>query len=415
MKTSSPWWPLLIATVWLPQHTRGADATPWSLDPAQLRIPDTPLHGRLPGWPDLTANPPVATLAGQTLTITGSDTARPTYSFQITDRRLEVGPGLEGVTIRTAPGTPPGPAIATPDPSSGIQITWGGFHSPRFGRDQFRGGFAMLLEFGTMKDGTLPAGIHLCLPDEGKTFLAGRFTLSGLQLAAIKGPLQIPPAINEAYLHLGSVGPAQKDPLWTGGVDVEIAPSGEVKYTTFLSGGPPGIGTTVKINHQKQGDYLLRGGQPGWHLIFIGAAKRDTTPPPSSPTPPPGFPSMPGLHMPKIVPQPRLYAVQWVEMKDPRTVVERPLVCDPAHLGTLRVQAPGARDGTIITFLPLLPDGTTPNPDAHGISPYLRLRIQNGTAPAYQLPAGSYEFLCLGVRQTVTIETGRSHLLKWSF
>lgn len=402
---------LLILSAVCRQQAPAADPVPWSLDPAQLSISDAPLRGRLPSWRDLTANPPVATLSGQTLTITGSDTTADTYTFLIADRRLEVGPGLEGLTLRIEPSKPTRSDIPTSDESS-VQISWGGFHSFRYGRDNFRDSFAMVLEFGTMKGGTLPAGIHLCLPDEGKSFLAGRFEITGLKLAAIEGTLDIPPAINEKFLFIGSIGPAEKEPLWTGGADIEISPAGQVRYATVQAGGPPGIITIVKINNERKGAYQLCGGQPGWHLILMGGGEREAAPPPLPPSKP-GFPPMPAFHMPQVIPEPRLYAAHWVEMKDSKTIIDRPLQCAPARLGTLKVQAPGAREGTIISFLPLLPDGTIPVPDAHCVSPYLRMRVKNGTTPNYQLPEGSYEFLCLGDRQMVKIEAGKTKTLKF--
>jgi len=38
-------------------------------------------------------------------------------------------------------------------------------------------GYAMRLEFGKESDGKVPGKIYLCLPDEGKSFVAGTFQL----------------------------------------------------------------------------------------------------------------------------------------------------------------------------------------------------------------------------------------------
>jgi hypothetical protein len=38
-------------------------------------------------------------------------------------------------------------------------------------------GFVMRLQFGELEDGSIPGRIYLCLPDEKKSFVAGRFTI----------------------------------------------------------------------------------------------------------------------------------------------------------------------------------------------------------------------------------------------
>jgi hypothetical protein len=39
-------------------------------------------------------------------------------------------------------------------------------------------GYAMRMEFGREKDGVIPGKLYLCLPDEGKSFIAGSFSLN---------------------------------------------------------------------------------------------------------------------------------------------------------------------------------------------------------------------------------------------
>jgi hypothetical protein len=41
----------------------------------------------------------------------------------------------------------------------------------------FADGYAMRLEFGKEKDGKVPGKVYICLPDEGKSFVAGTFIL----------------------------------------------------------------------------------------------------------------------------------------------------------------------------------------------------------------------------------------------
>ena len=331
------------------------------------------------------------------------------YSLTVTDPRLKVGPEMEGLKIKWAPAAktqPYDPKIST------VRLNWGGFDQPRSGQDAFRGDFAMLLEFGVVKDGKLPVGIHVCLPDEGKSVLAGRCEITGLVLASIKGALVMPPAINEKVVFIGSVGPSDSDPLWTGGVNMEVSPGGSPKNTTLQAGGPPGVMTIVQLNQKRGGDYLLRGCKPGWHLVLIGAGEHEPEKAPS-PNTGPRFPVMSGFpNMTPVVPLPRIYAARWVELKDDRSVVDCPLQFDPTQLGTVKIQAPEVRDGSVVTFLPFTVDGKIPVPEAHGVSPFMRARVKDGATPTLSLPEGSYEFICLGAKQTVKIERGKTQTIK---
>jgi hypothetical protein len=51
-------------------------------------------------------------------------------------------------------------------------------HSAKpIGTGAYTKGYAMKLEFGAEKDGTVPGKIYLCLPDEKKSWIAGSFTI----------------------------------------------------------------------------------------------------------------------------------------------------------------------------------------------------------------------------------------------
>jgi hypothetical protein len=104
-----------------------------------------------------------------------------------------------------------------------------------------------------------------------------------------------------------------------------------------------------------------------------------------------------------------------VEVKDLKSKVEVPLQIGPDLQGSVKVQMTGARDGTVITFIPLTAEGTIPVPEVHGVSPYLRVRTTNNTAPTLSLVEGSYEFSCLGVKQRVRVDRGKTSTIKYNF
>ena len=408
----------VVAMLNHPGVATAADMPPWSLDPEQLRIPDAPLQGRMPGCPDFKPGPPLHIGMNNSMSFVMKEdpkntlTPQDTFSVSVTDRRLKLGPGLEGLRVKVAPMAVPAATTALDRDATSAQMSWRRKDNSRSGSDKFVNNFAMVLEFGSLTDGNLPVGIYLCLPDEGKTVLAGRFVITGsennpLGLSSIAGSLVVPPAINEKVVFIGSLGPSMKDSLSSSGVEMDVSESGDWGYSTYSAGL-----LSVHVNKVRPGDYKLTNPRPGWHLVLIAAAEREA-PKPQAQTTRPDFHDMFMAHRQPIVPLPRVYAAHWAEVKDWKSTVDCPLQLDPSLQGSVKVLVPGAREGTVVTFLPLTAQGIVPVPAAHGVSPYLRARTKDGATPTLSLVAGSYEFTCLGVKQNVKVERGKTKTIKF--
>ncbi|MCB1277569.1 hypothetical protein [Prosthecobacter sp.] len=424
MKTSSAF--LILSVVAVLGHLDIATAAgmpAWSLDPDQLRIPDAPLQGHMPGCPEFQPTPQAIAPTGHSLTFLvkddkkslGASFYQDQFSIQINDPRIKLGPSLEGLKLKVTPtAAPSNPKPWDPDESS-VQMSWRRKDNTRSGSDKFVGNYAMVLEFGTFTDGELPVGIYLCLPDEGKTVLAGRSVITGskdspLGLGSIAGSLTIPPSINEKAVLVGFVGPKMQEASRSSGIGIDIQESGGPVTGSYQSGV-----LMVNLKNAGTGEYLLSNPRKGWNLLLIGAAERE---PPKPEEDNPRFPNFPRMSMrafAPLIPLPRVYAAQWVEVKDLKSKLEVPLQINPGLQGSVRLRIKGARDGSVITFLPLLADGSVPDPEAHGVSPYLRLRTKDGAVPTLSLVEGSYEFTCLGQKQSVKVERGKTSTIQFEF
>jgi hypothetical protein len=80
---------------------------------------------------------------------------------------LKPGEGIAGKSYQVGPDDSDGPAVHV----HVLSTKPGGVQA--YGK-----GYAMRLEFGPEKDGSVPAKLYLCLPDERKSWLAGSFTLN---------------------------------------------------------------------------------------------------------------------------------------------------------------------------------------------------------------------------------------------
>jgi hypothetical protein len=83
---------------------------------------------------------------------------------------LKAGQGIEGKTFDITPETP-----ATQRPHIHLRSTIPGQKVPAV--QAIILGYAMKLEFGAAKDGLIPGKIYVCLPDQGRSVVAGTFSL----------------------------------------------------------------------------------------------------------------------------------------------------------------------------------------------------------------------------------------------
>ncbi|MBL9114997.1 MAG: hypothetical protein JNJ83_08310 [Verrucomicrobiaceae bacterium] len=383
----------------------------WSLDPTKLRIPDTPLSGHLHGCPDFKPDLSRLFMASESLTFSNYGTSRSGHNITIRHRILTPTPELENLKFTQPPSeneTSFNVPQSSVDVSSDTIVGGRGHYSST---ESFRNNFAMVLEFGTIKDGKLPGGIYICLPDPDKSVIAGRFELIAPQLDLIKGTLSLPPVINEAALYLGWLASYPPGSPFTDGCEIPVGKGGAVGSYQTMSGSAqnrlPLCRITLTQQH-RDGEFRLQECKPGWHLLFLAAgtyerAERDPQKPAFFPA---GNSKVYGRGDFNLVPEPRLYAATWIEVKAANSKNHHPIKLDPAELGIVKVRVPNARDGSYVSFLPLNHEGILPLPDIHAVSPFLRLRVKNSMADPLSLLAGSYEFSCLGIKRTVQVTKG---------
>lgn len=378
----------------------------WSLDPAELHVPDSPVRGRMTTCPSFL--PSSIRQYSHTLEFEQGDFTHGNWKMIIDIPKFNFTEEAENIRLREGPEKG-NDRIKTPS----VRLSWRTENGLRYGNEDFKGGFVLLLETGTMTDGAVPARIYVCLPDESKSLLAGTFSITGpsgkpLVLTKISGSLKAPAVINEEALYIGSAGSDSKGNTTVAGSHLRMGKDGEFpKGPSSTSAGSLGFETHFADGSSS---YTLRGRPPGWHLVILAAARRSTEPSPSSPARPPGF--LPFPEFDRFDPVPRIYDLRWVELKDVRATAECDLTLDPARLGSAVVTVPGVRDGAVVTFLPVTPDAPDPLPGVDGASPWMRSRVKEGVTDKITLPQGTYDFQCVGRKQRVKIEPHKTARVK---
>jgi hypothetical protein len=141
----------------------------WTLKPEEMKAPDKPVIGLIHGRefkPD-----PIVREAGGILRFRQGSGTSPEAEVRIAlfnspkdkleNRTIEVKPSRNSGTVATI-------IITSKDPASRVPTT-----------DSFFDKYAMKLSFGAKgSDGTIPCTIYLCTSDAGKSFIAGKFTLT---------------------------------------------------------------------------------------------------------------------------------------------------------------------------------------------------------------------------------------------
>lgn len=132
----------------------------WTTDLKQMQPADGPVTGRILGA-DFT--PETIQLLNTGLSLrSGKDMIHVFLN-------LKPGQGIEGKSFEWNPEDPQGQGR----PAVHVHI-----HSTKPpGVQAYATGYAMRLEFGKEKDGSVPGKLYLCLPDERKSWIAGSFTL----------------------------------------------------------------------------------------------------------------------------------------------------------------------------------------------------------------------------------------------
>jgi DNA-directed RNA polymerase subunit RPC12/RpoP len=134
----------------------------WSLDLKNATFPETNAVGRLHGRAFTCEH---ATVDGPALTLREGRTGPPALGVTIIIPR-RFGREFAGRIFEIAPGQPP--------PLPRVVLRWKDEHQEPAKQD-FTNGYALKLAFDQPAEGRLPGKIYLCLPDDNKSVVAGRF------------------------------------------------------------------------------------------------------------------------------------------------------------------------------------------------------------------------------------------------
>ena len=140
-----------------------ANDTNWMLNLDGVTIPDSPAAGRIHGQDFLAERASFST--NGILTIRAG--TRGAFEFGLTV-------SFSGATIETLAGKTFN--IAT-NVTKAARLTLRSRDGSQAMRDNFDGGYAMRLEFGTLVNNRLPGKIYVCTPDETKSYIAGTFNI----------------------------------------------------------------------------------------------------------------------------------------------------------------------------------------------------------------------------------------------
>lgn len=374
----------------------------WSLNPAELSLSEDPISGRVTGSPNFV--PDKVSAQGRNLDFQQGPTGTGT-KVSVAIPEIDFSNSPEGKSVRYSP-TPQKVDFKTPR----VSVNWSYDEYRRVGNDTFVGNFAMVLEFGKLTNGAIPAKIHLCLPDETKTVLQGSFQVTGqggtpFSFTKIHGKLKVPNAINETALYVGSVGLDSKGKAMAEGITRRLTEDGTLPSGSHTHSS--GVFGAILSLDAGEASFTLNRRPIGWHLIVLAGAEVRKEPEEKRPA---GF--APAFPFDRIEPLPRVYAMRWVQLKDVRSSVQCDLNLDPSLIGSAIIEVPGVRDGAIVSFLPVPLADETGMPDIDGASACLRCRVKGGVTDEISLPEGEYDFHCEGRRQRVSIQKQKSVIVK---
>jgi hypothetical protein len=152
--------PTIVSAQPLPAAPPASDAN-WMLTLNTNAIPDAPVSGRV---------------HGQDFIVQHAGLQNGTLSLRCGGHGSELGVWINfsGAPAETLSGRTIN--ITThADKAAKITLRWHDADGTRT-NESFEGGYAMRLEFGTLADNRIPGKIHLCLPDEQKSYVLGSFT-----------------------------------------------------------------------------------------------------------------------------------------------------------------------------------------------------------------------------------------------
>jgi hypothetical protein len=343
----------------------------WTMDVQAMGPPDAPAAGRVGGQE---FRPDKVEFDGDALTF------RQGKEF-FADREIKLlglgGPDLrEGLKLVVTPDKEFGPNVPH------VHASWkkGGGALPEL--QMHMGKYALKLELGKPEGGKVKGKIHLCLPGQAKSFLAGSFALDAASfgLARIAGGVTIKGDANKPYrLSVSYLGHDASGKSRGGHCGFSVTPGTTASVSSSAS----------RLESREKGGITFRHGNvtPGTYLVLLAWGDRSLD-------------------------------WRWVEVKG-ADEVRVDLTVDPAALGELEVTLPAGAKERRVHLLPLDKDGRLPAKAGRASS--LAMQVGNyvqgarAEAPAGQdkvtfrgVRAGSYRVVAGGVTADAAVQAGQT-------
>ncbi len=321
-----------------------ADLPLWTMNLAKMKIPNTPVRGRIHGRPFHLA---AAKLKQDSwLTLRQGKDFFPDLAIDIV-LFLKAGERLAGHQFRVMPESGyGGPHVILKwrvKPGEGVPES-----------KTFMSQYALLLQFGKPTGGKLPGRVYLCLKDDQHSVVAGTFTV---QVAAdgtrahataavsesgtISGLIRVPRNGEGLRLWVGCLGQDPKGSLESPAVGIDLRQTGGTMSCTTWKPRNTSVSwnkKTRRLTHQHSNR------PPGRYLVYV----RENHLLPHGELECQGY-----------------FDWKWVDLTATKPNATVNLTVDPSRLGTLEVTVVGPTKETAITYIPLDEAGAPPPPQVH--------------------------------------------------
>ena len=342
----------------------------WTMNPAQMKIPNAKVSGRIHGQTFVMDK---TELNGGILTLRQgkeffADRSVKLFLF------LKEDETLVGKKYRIAGGM----GMGVPH----VHLQWKKEGST-FGESiSFMEKYAMLLQFGKSKAGQLPGEIYVCLPDESKSVIAGKFSVEifdkthpEVTQTEIGGKVIVRGKHEGLSIRLVCLGRDPQGKLERSGCSFQLD-SGTTGSSS--SAHPPRFSSLTWGEEAGRGLHKHVNRPPGHYLVCVRGRSN---------------PGQDGR-----VFYEGYYDWKWVELKNDKSKAKVDLTIDPDNTGSLEVSLPDGVTAKSVNYLPLDDQGKLPLPEVechYHMRGTSMAELEDGKAEIKFLRPGKYQLATL--------------------
>ncbi len=347
----------------------------WTMDPAQMKIPNAKVSGRIHGQTfvmDKTER------SGSVLTLRQGEEFFPDRSVKLF-LFLKEGETLMGKKYRIADGRRMG--------GPHVHVQWKKEGS-RFGESKEFLKYAMLLQFGKSKAGQLPGKIYLCLPDESKSVIAGKFSVEifdnthpEVNQTEIGGKVIVRGKHEDLSISLGCLGLNPQGKFENPRIGFQLGGGVQLDRSTSENTGrnyPPRFSSVAWDEEAGRVSHKHVNRPPGHYLVYVRGRSK---------------PNQNGRTFSE-----GYYDWKWVELKNDKSKAQVDLTVDPDNTGSLEVSLPDGVTAQKLSYLPLDDQGKLPLPEVechYHVWSTSMAKFEDGKAKIKSLRPGKYQLATL--------------------